>query len=76
VVVVGAFLYKRYDVVSTFVSEHQRAGSTARVGASSVPEAGCGDVIRGVQCGVRAESKTPVASKWSPNRYRVSLVFS
>ena len=54
-VVVGAFLYKRCDVVSTFVSEHRKAGSTARVRARSVPEEGCG--ASSVESGV--ESKRP-----------------
>ena len=27
-------------------------------------------------CGVHVESKMALESKWSPNRYRVSLVFS
>ena len=53
-VVVGAFLHKRYDVVSTFVSEHQKAGSTARVGASSVPGGGLW-------------GRHPWSPVWSPN---------
>ena len=49
----GIRIYEVSNVVSTFVSEHPKAGSTARVGASSVPE-GLRGVIRGVQ-------------SWSPN---------
>jgi hypothetical protein len=66
-------IYRDIDVVSTFVSEHRKSDfDRARKSKLTAKD----DVKLWLVCGVRVESKTPLASKWSPNLSRISLVFS
>jgi hypothetical protein len=51
----------------------QERQSIARVKSKFSSRSGC-EVV--AECGVRVESKTALESKWSPNLYRVSPVFS